>query len=261
MRIGALISLALIGALVFSCLLPAQAPKMAQGADFTGVWYPSTGDTLGAATPDNPGQQFVWLDAAGKPLKGPLPLTPWGEAKRKANHPIGPATTAADSDDPDFKCFPSGVPRIYLFLYPMEIVHTPGRVLMLFEYGHNIRQIFTDGRGHAQDENPTWMGDSVGKWEADTLVVDTVNQSLGTWFGYGGQPHSEQLQVTERISRPDHDSLMIDITMNDPKAYSAPLHTRKKYVLKPDWNIKEFVCEDNLANFADYEKKVAEPKK
>src|SRR2546428_10145255 len=103
-------------------------------ADFTGVWYPSTGSTLGAATPDNPGQQFVWLDAEGKPLKGPLPLTAWGQERLKAHRPTGPNTSAIDSDDPDFQCFPSGVPRIYLFLYPMEIIHTPGRVLMIFEY-------------------------------------------------------------------------------------------------------------------------------
>ena len=227
-----------------------QAP-----ADFTGVWYPSTGSTLGAGTPDNPGQQFVWLDSDGKPLKGPLPLTAWGQEKFKANRPTGPNTTAIDSNDPDFQCFPSGVPRIYLFLYPLEIVHTPGRVLMLFEYGHVIRQIFTDGRGHVQDAEPTWMGDSIGHWEGDTLVVDTTGFNDKTWLGYGGQPHSDALHVIERLHRLDHDSMMIDITLDDPKAYTMPLHTQKKYILKPDWNIMEFVCEDNSLNFLEYEKK------
>ena len=233
----------------------AKPAANAAPADFTGVWYPSTGATLGAATPDNPGQQFVWLDADGKPLKGPLPLTAWGQEQLKAHRPTGPKTSAIDSDDPDFQCFPSGVPRIYLFLYPMEIIHTPGRVLMLFEYGHNIRQIFADGRGHAQDAEPTWMGDSIGHWEGETLVVETTNQKDRTWLGYGGQPHSEQLRVIERIRRPDHDSLMIDITLDDPKAYTMPLHTQKKYILKPDWNIAEFVCEDNSINFLEFEKK------
>jgi hypothetical protein len=256
---------ALICVLSFSPVVAAQTDQatsktLVQGADFTGVWYPSTGRTLGAGTPDNPGQQFVWLDSQGQPMKK-LPLTPLGEQKLKSSRPIGPDTTAIDSNDPDFKCFPSGVPRIYLFLYPMEIIHTPGRVLMLFEYGHNIRQIFTDGRGHAQDENPTWMGDSIGKWEGNTLVVDTINQNDKTWFGYGAQPHSEDLRVTERISRPDHDSLVIDITLDDPKTYTVSLHTQKKYVLKPTWNLKEFVCEDNQINFLDYEKEVAQPTK
>jgi len=245
-----------------SGVLHAQAAKPgAPGADFTGVWYPSSGATLGAATPENPGQQFVWLDEQGNRLKGPLPLTPWGLERTKANRPTGPTVTAVDSNDPDFQCFPSGVPRIYLFLYPMEIIHTPGRVLQVFEYGHNIRQIFTDGRGHAKDEEPTWMGDSIGHWEGDTLVVETTNQNDKTWFGYGGQPHSEALKVTERIRRPDHDTLTIDIRLEDPIAYTMTLRTQKRYVLKPDWNIKEFVCEDNSINFLDYEKKVAIPQK
>ena len=266
------ILLSFIGMLLVPFVVRAQASQPRKGAgqtanqvsnetsnrapaDFTGVWYPSTGSTLGAATPDNPGQQFVWLDAEGKPLKGPLPLTAWGQQRLKANRPTGTNTSAIDSDDPDFQCFPSGVPRVYLFLYPMEMIHTPGRVLMLFEYGHNIRQIFTDGRGHAQDAEPTWMGDSIGHWEGDTLVIDTTGFNDKTWLGYGGQPHSEALHVIERIRRLDRESLMFDITLEDPKAYTTPLHTQKKYVLKPDWNLMEFVCEDNSLNFLDYEKK------
>ncbi len=227
MKIRTVASLAFVILVAGSIPAFAQKPQQAaaQGADFTGVWYPSTAATLGAATPDNP----------------------------------GPSTSSYDSNDPDFQCFPSGVPRIYLFLYPIEFVHTPGRVLILFEYGHNIRQIFTDGRGHAQDEEPTWMGDSIGHWEGDTLVAETIGLNDKTWFGYGGQPHSEALRVVERFRRLDHDSLMIDITLDDPKAYTTQLHTQKKYILKPDWNIKEFVCEDGLINFRDYEKKVAIP--
>src|SRR3979490_2002325 len=111
-------ALPIVTVLTSSFLLHAQTPRQptAQGADFSGVWYPSTGATLGAATPDNPGQQFVWLDPQGEPIKGPLPLTPWGQEKFKANRPTGPNTTSIDSNDPDFQCFPSGVPRIDLFL-------------------------------------------------------------------------------------------------------------------------------------------------
>src|ERR1700680_1962624 len=171
----------------FSFLAHAQKLQQAapQGADFSGVWYPSTGATLGAATPDNPGQQFVWLDPQGKPVKGPLPMTPWGLEKLKANRPTGQNVSSIDSNDPDFQCFPSGVPRIYLFLYPIEFVHTPGRVLVLFEYGHMIRQIFTDGRGHLQDAEPTWMGDSIGHWEGDTLVGETPGLNDKTRLRFG----------------------------------------------------------------------------
>jgi hypothetical protein len=100
--------------------------------------------------------------------------------------------------------------------------------------------------------------DFTGVWypsTGDTLVVDTTGQKDKTWLGYGGQPHSEQLHVIERIRRPDHDSLMIDITIDDPKTYAMALHTQRKYILKPDWNIAEFVCEDNSINFLEFEKK------
>jgi hypothetical protein len=92
-------------------------------------------------------------------------------------------------------------------------------------------------------------------------VAETTGLNDKTWFGYGGQPHSEELRVVERFRRTDHDTLMIDITLDDPKAYTMPLHTQKKYILKPNWNIMEFVCEDDQLNFRDYEKKVAIPQK
>lgn len=240
------------------------AAQLKMGADLSGVYYPSTArDTLGAATPDNPGQQFVWLDDSGKPIPFPKNLlTEWGKERLARNHPsgenaAGQTTTAYDSDDPDFACFPAGVPRVYLFLYPMQILNTKDGVMMVFEYGHNIRQIFTDGRGHAQDQEPTWMGDSIGHWEGDTLVVETTNQNDRTWLGYGGQPHSDQLKVEERMRKTDAGTLLIDITLIDPKAYTAPLHTRKKYILKPSWNLKEYVCEDNMINFRPFEKQTS----
>src|SRR6202140_4067983 len=248
------ISFALAGVLAFSSELRAQTPQPRTPpnqnanqtpADLTGVWYPSSGSTLGAATPDNPGQQFVWLDSEGKPLKGPLPLTAWGQERLKANHPTGPKTSAIDSDDPDFQCFPSGVPRIYLFLYPMELIHTPGRVLMLFEYGHNIRQIFTDGRGHMQDAEPSWMGDSIGHWEGDTLVVDTTGFNDKTWLDQVGHPHSDSLHVIERIQRVSRDTLQDDITIDDPRAYTKTWTGVRRFDLKPDWEIGEEICEEN----------------
>jgi hypothetical protein len=232
----------------------AKAQTSAPPVDLSGVWRRSR------RAPDKT-RKYTIYDLAFTITTEKPPMTPWAEEKFKANKPTGPTVTSLDSNDPDFQCFPSGVPRIYLFLYPMEIIHTPGRVLMLFEYGHNIRQIFTDGRGHAQDAEATWMGDSIGHWEGDTLVAETTGLNDKTWFGYGGQPHSDALRVVERFRRPDPNSLVIDITLDDPKAYTMPLHTQKKYVLKPDWNIMEFVCEDNLLNFRDYEKEVAIPQK
>ncbi len=89
----------------------------------------------------------------------------------------------------------------------MEIAHIPGRVLMLFEYDHFVRNIFTDGRQHPSDLSPSWMGDAIGKWEGDTLVVDTVGFNDKTWLDNDGLPHSEDLHVVERIRRVNHDTL------------------------------------------------------
>jgi hypothetical protein len=228
-----------------------QDSTIAQGKtpDLSGVWYPSAINTF----------QFQWTDSQGMPLKD-LPMTPWAEEKFKANRPIGP-NTAINSNDPDFSCFPSGIPKAYLYSYPVELIPTPGRLIMFFEYGHNVRQIFTDGRNHQKDANPTWMGDSIGHWEGDTLVVDSLGFNEKTWLDYNGHPHSEAMHIVELIRRPGHDTLLIDLTLDDPKAYTIPLHTTRKLILKPSWNIMESVCEDNSANFFDYEKRMGKQEK
>jgi hypothetical protein len=198
---------------------------------------------------------FTWTDPQGQHLKA-LPLTPWAEEKFKANHPIGAEYTALTSNDPNFSCLPPGVPNIYTHAYPIEILQVPGRTIMFFEYGHFVRQIFTDGREHPKDANPTWMGDSTGKWEGETLVVDSTGFNDKTWLDVEGHPHSEALHIVERLRRADHDTLMIDIAIDDPQAYTAPLKTQRKFILKPEWNIMEFICEDNQVGFNDFEKKV-----
>jgi len=101
------------------------------------------------------------------------------------------------------------------------------------------------------------MGDSIGKWEGDTLVIDTVGFNDKTWLDRGGLPHSEDLHVVERIRRVDHDTLEIKITIDDPKAYTKTWGGQLIFQLKPDWNIMEFICEDN-ANFLNLQKKAIE---
>jgi hypothetical protein len=220
-----------------------------QGADFTGVWYPSSVNLF----------NFVWTDAQGHELKD-LPLTAWGQQKMKEHHPVGAQYTALTSNDPDFSCLPPGVPMIYTHAFPMEVLEAPGRLIMFFEYGHYVRQIFTDGRGHSNDLGPTWMGDSIGHWEGDTLVIDSNGFTDRTWLDVTGHPHSEDMHIVERVRRPDHNTLTIDITLDDPKAYTTQLKTQRKYILKPGWNISEFICEDN-GDFASFEKKVGKTEK
>ena len=136
----------------------------------------------------------------------------------------------------------------------MEIMQTPGRVVMLYEYDHFVREIYTDGRQHPKDLNSTWMGDSIGKWEGDTLVVDSVGFNDKTWLDNDGHPHTDELHVVERVHRTSHDTLTIDVTIDDPKAYTKPWGGHMIFELKPDWNLGEMVCEDNIT-FSDLQKK------
>jgi hypothetical protein len=249
MKITKVIPLACAALMVFSSVASAQTKassgKSAPTGDLTGVWYPSSVNTF----------NFIWTDAQGQKLSA-LPMTPWGEERLKGNHPIGGEYTALTSNDPNFSCLPPGVPNVYTHAYPLEILQVPGRTIFHFEYDHLVREIFTDGREHVKDANPTWMGDSVGHWEGDTLVADSTGFNDKTWLDVTGHPHSESLHVVERFHRMDHNTLMIDITIDDPQAYTAPLKTQRKYILKPGWNIMEYICEDNRVSFLDFEKKV-----
>jgi hypothetical protein len=250
MRVHRNVSFGCVALMMFSSVLLAQTHSASQKAtgDLTGVWYPSSVNTF----------NFIWTDPQGQPLNA-LPLTPWGQEKFKGNHPIGDEYTALTSNDPNFRCLPPGVPNIYTHAYPVEILQVPGRAVMLFEYDHYVRQIFTDGREHVKDANPTWLGDSIGRWEGDTLVIDSTGFNDKTWLDVSGHPHSEALHLVERMRRADHDTLLIDITIDDPQAYTMQLKTQRKYILKPGWNIMEFICEDNQAGFLDFEKKVGAP--
>jgi hypothetical protein len=205
-------------------------------AEISGVWV----QEIGKATRPN------WVDSEGKRLET-LPLTAWGEERFKANRAThgSNAVASTTSTEPIVKCLPPGVPAIYMVsIYPMEIIQVPGRVIMFFEYGNYVRQIFTDGRKH-QSLTPTWMGDSIGKWEGDTLVVDASGFNDKTWIDSEGHPHSDALHVVERIRRMDHDHLVDDITVEDPKAYTKTLATKRVFEFQRDWNIAEFVCEDS----------------
>ena len=228
----------------------AKTNMTAPPADLSGVWRRSR------RAPDK-NRKYTIYELAFSITNEKPPMTPWAEEKFRANKPnVGPhAVSITESNDPIQQCFPPGVPRIYLIRgEPVEIAHMPGRVLMLFEYDHFVRNIYTDGREHAKDLPGTWMGDSIGKWDRDTLVVDTVGFNDKTWLDNDGHPHTEDLHVVERIRRVNHDTLTIDTTIEDPKAYTKPWGGHAIYELKPGWNIGEMVCEDNVT-YGDMQKK------
>jgi hypothetical protein len=183
------------------------------------------------------------------------PLTPWGEAQYQATRPAYGPRAVPDSTDPvnptklgAHGCFPPGVPRIYLHPLPMEIIQIPGRIFLRFEFDHILREVWTDGRGHPSDLEPTYMGHSIGRWDGDTLVVDTVGFNDKTWLDRVGHRHSKDLHVIERFRRVDHDTLQDDVTVEDPKTFTKPWSTHVIFALRPDWNILEYSCADN-ANF------------
>jgi hypothetical protein len=222
---------------------PAAASAPAPVHDLSGVWNmhstPAqrkyTGSTYTAVPPE---------------------MTAWGTEKYMAYKPSnGPRThSLKETDDPVLRlCLPPGTPRIYLQPFPFQIVQTPKEMIMIFEYDHTVRQIFMDGRPHPEDITPTYMGHSIGKWEGDTLVVDTVGFNDKTWLDRDGHPHSDQLHVVERFHRVDNDNMQIDITMEDPKVLVKPWKTQLNFQFKPGWDIMELACTDNAA-FEDFEK-------
>jgi hypothetical protein len=182
----------------------------------------------------------VWLNGnySFSNLGGPLPLQPWAqelEAKRRADQ---------GKDDPEAQCLPTGVPRITP--YPMQIIQSPTVIAMLFEGPLHTYRLFYLNRGHigGDDFFPTWMGDSVAHWEGDTLVVDTIGLNDKTWLSGRGTPHTEQLHVIERYTRPDLGHLDVEITMDDPGAFTRPHTFKRQHILSTTWEIHEFVCNE-----------------
>jgi len=215
---------------------PASAQSSAtpeQGADLSGVW---TGMNL-------PGTS-EW--AIYTFSEEPPQMTDWGLARFEESKPQrGPnGVPVAETNDLVYQCFPPGTPRIYIHPFPVEIIQTPGRVMMIFEYDHLIRQIYTDGRDHRTDLSPSWMGDSTGHWEGNVLVVESVNFNDKTWVTRHGLPHSEQMRLTERIQINDDGNLQIDMRIDDPIAYAEPW-VFQRFFRKTDWTIAEFMCMDN----------------
>ena len=249
--------LALVAALAWPPILVAQGSSGpgAQTAtpDLSGVW------TLRSS----PNTRYLgYAFRSEEP-----PMTPWAEERFKAHKPSFGSRGVADSNDPvnpttvdAVGCFPPGVPRIYLHPFPMEIIQTPGRVILFYEFNHFVRQIYTDGRPHSTDLGPTWMGDSIGTWQGDTLVVETTGFNDKSWIDRVGHPHSEDLRVVERFRRVDQNTLQVDLTIEDPKAYTKPWGGQLTFQLRPNWNITELICEDNIT-FNEFLKNEAKPAK
>ena len=221
--------------LVLSSLTFAQKTEQLSGS--------KSADTSSAPSHDLSGVWLMDTDAYHKdPGYGslkPAPMTAWGEERFKAN------AGKPGYDDPTFHCDPPGLPRIALGQAPFEIIQLPGRVLILYEDFYEHRQIWTDGRDLPRDPDPTWYGHSVGHWQGDTLVVESIGFNDKSWIDGAGHPHSEGMRVVERYRRIDHNTLELTMTIDDPKAYAQPWvnKTPKTFKLAPKIGPKAEVLE------------------
>ena len=231
--------------------LSAPAPRTPDGKpDLTGIWQNNrtVGGTVAARTSANPPSSNDDLLAVarrspfwnlGSQFKDGLPFTPWGaevHRQRVANN---------SKDNPDAHCLPMGIMQFHNHGEPRKMIQTPQLIVILYEANAGIRQIFTDGRPLPKDADPWWYGYSTGHWEGDTLVVETAGfRDLG-WLDVEGSPLSESGHITEHFHRPDFGHLDIDVTINDPKAYTKPWTVSVHQHILADTDIIEFVCQEN----------------
>jgi hypothetical protein len=146
-----------------------------------------------------------------------------------------------------------GIPRITTMPMPFQITQVPGQVLFLYEAFHAFRIVPTDGRKHPDDLEASFMGDSVGHWDKDTLVVDVVGFNTKTWLGPVGSFHSEKLHVTERFNRVDFDTITYDVTLEDPEVFTAPWNQRSTIRLRPNDRVREYECGENNEDILRFE--------
>jgi hypothetical protein len=221
--------------------LSAPAPRAHGHPDLSGIWQlepapcasnaiqPCAGDYRG-------GREFGNIGAS---LPGGLPYQPWAaELVKKSRADLG-------KDDPVAWCKPAGALRLLTYPPYRKIIQTPGVLVLLSERDVTYRQIFTDGRPLPNDPSPSWNGYSVGQWQRDALVVETIGFRDGTWLDRNGSPMTEAARMTEKFRRPNFGNLEIEVTVDDPKAYTKPWTVKLHQILVPDTELLDYFCNDN----------------
>ena len=215
------------------------APRVNGKPDLSGVWQAE-------AEPRGPGlfglgespNSKYFRDILSNFKPGEEPLTSAGvELLRKHSQP--------GAFNPTLNCLPDGVPHANLLPEPFKIIQTPSEIVMLYEVETTFRQIFTDGRKQLTDPSPSWMGYSVGNWEGDTLVVNTVGFNHLSWLDARGHGHSEEMHVEERFHRRDFGHLEVTLTVTDPKTFTKPITIDFVEQLLPDTDLLEHYCLEN----------------
>jgi hypothetical protein len=186
--------------------------------------------------------------ASQQVISEPAPYQPWAARK------VLESFNKRGIDDPAALCLPPGLPRLAITgLFPLQIIQTPQQVVILYEYMNVFRVIPLDAKHH-DDLVPTYLGDSAGHWEGDTLVVDVISFNDKTWLTGTGTFHSEALHITERYTRVDKDQINYDVTMDDPKVLTGPWTVHSTLMLREGTRVQEYVCAENNLDPGRYEK-------
>jgi len=245
--------------------LTAPAPKSFDGhPDLSGVWenpgwregaaaggsVSGTGGAPGSRTEETQRPQRPLLAAffeLGSMVPGGLPYQPWAKALKDQR------TKDNAKDNPDAHCLPLGNMQLHLHPEPRKIIQSKGEIVILYEGNGGVRQIFTDGRAlPAGDPQPWWFGYSIGKWEGETLVVQTSGFRDGGWLDVNGSPLTDQGKMTERFRRINYGTLELELTVDDAKAYTKPFTVKYNQRLMPDDELIEFVCQENERSSAHF---------
>jgi hypothetical protein len=231
--------------------LTAPTPRTPDGhPDFTGTWDLARPAGRGggrgkqAPAPSQPseGPPAATFFNIGAGFKEGLPLQPWAAEllnKRRADN---------SKDNPDAHCLPMGLMQFHEHPQPRKIVQTPKLMVMIYEANNGLRQIYLDGRSlPGNDPDPWWYGYSIGHWEGDDLVVETTGYRDDVWLDVWGSPMTSAGKTIERFRRPNYGTMQIDVTIDDPKAYTKPFTVRVNHRLSPGNELIEFICQDRDA--------------
>jgi hypothetical protein len=221
--------------------LSAPAPHAKDGhPDLSGVWDIEHNRACppGGCNDMMVGQEFVDIGWSLRD-KGGLPYQPWAAKLVKERMALN------GEDDPGSHCIPTGPVKMHTTPLFRKIVQTPGLMLILSEVNASHRQIFTDGRPLPEDSQPTFDGYSTGKWEGDVLVVHTAGFADNMWLDRSGSPLTDAAKITERFHRVNYGHLEIDLTVDDPKAYTKPWTVKLNQFIAPDTDLMAYYCAEN----------------
>jgi hypothetical protein len=246
--------MSVLAALFTVLLVGCSPPQTAGGAATTGAAASPAADAATdrwaalAKLPDWSGVwEIDWRNSRGMPPRPQMKLTP--EWQAKADEYRAGQARGENLQSRNANCVPPGLPGTMSQPYPIEFLYQPGRIVMIIEAYMQFRQIWMDGREHVEDPDLTFYGDSIGRWDGDTLVVDTIGLNPQNRIA-PGIGHSDKLHVVERIRRVDHNWLEIETTLTDPEVLAEP-HTYTTSYRHLDDQIREYICLENNRDSAD----------